>query len=360
MSLILEKQGTASVPLAAKIVLIILAGLLSMFFAEVFSGSSPLWFLSPWGVIVTLPLYLGHLLLFVNLAMIFRRTSLTSLYLWGAFFGLYESWITKVLWAGYPSASAPLFGTFLGLGIYETLVLVFFWHPVVSFMMPILTYEALSGPGSGRIFTSHLPLLARRRRNWAIFISLALVGSLLLTAGTHANLMDSDATIAGSLLLILIFYRLASSRYAGHFSVYSLRLGRIGFSMLVAYLSFLYILGFLFILPQRIAPPITIAATVAVYGFVAFLQYLTKPNAEGSGTNLSNLFGRREAGYLALLLLVATSAVSFFYTLDYVAFFIISFGLFLLGCALLAFSITKIVREQLKRAGSTADPDPGS
>lgn len=47
---------------------ILLFGVLSMLFAEVFSGSSTLWFIAPWGVFLTLSLYLGHALFFFNVA----------------------------------------------------------------------------------------------------------------------------------------------------------------------------------------------------------------------------------------------------------------------------------------------------
>ena len=59
--------------------LILLIGCLSMFMAEVFAGSSQMWFIDPWSLIVTYWLYLAHLLLFLNLAirrelnMVFHR-----------------------------------------------------------------------------------------------------------------------------------------------------------------------------------------------------------------------------------------------------------------------------------------------
>lgn len=40
-------MARAKVPLLAKLIFILLAGSLSMFFAEVLSGSSVLWFLTP-------------------------------------------------------------------------------------------------------------------------------------------------------------------------------------------------------------------------------------------------------------------------------------------------------------------------
>jgi hypothetical protein len=89
------------IPLGTKLLIILLAGSLSMTFVEVFVGSSPLWFATYWGVGPTFWLYLAHFILLINLALIFKRTSFTSLYILGMCFGLYELWVTKVLCSGF-------------------------------------------------------------------------------------------------------------------------------------------------------------------------------------------------------------------------------------------------------------------
>jgi hypothetical protein len=79
----------------------LLLGTLSMLFAEVFSGASRMWFLDVGAWILAFPLYLGHALFFLWIALNTGRIKVEQLYLFGVLFGLYESWITKVLWAGY-------------------------------------------------------------------------------------------------------------------------------------------------------------------------------------------------------------------------------------------------------------------
>ncbi len=77
----------------------LLFGLVVLICTEVFSGASiqvGLW--HPWTWIVTYWLYFAHFFFFSTLAVRTGRTSLWSLYLWGVLFGLYESWITKVIW----------------------------------------------------------------------------------------------------------------------------------------------------------------------------------------------------------------------------------------------------------------------
>ncbi len=80
----------------------LLIGLVVFISAEVFSGASiqmGLW--HPWTWIVTYWLYFAHFFFFTTLAVYTGRTSIGALYLWGVLFGLYEFWITKVIWNGY-------------------------------------------------------------------------------------------------------------------------------------------------------------------------------------------------------------------------------------------------------------------
>ncbi len=80
----------------------LLIGLVVLICAEVFSGASiqvGIW--APWTWLMTYWLYFAHFFVLCTLAVRTGRTSLGALYLWGVLFGLYESWITKVIWFGY-------------------------------------------------------------------------------------------------------------------------------------------------------------------------------------------------------------------------------------------------------------------
>lgn len=114
------------------------AGILSFVCAETLTGSSLYWVLNPFVYIVVFPLYLLHILFFYSLAHHLKRDSLPDLYIFGMLFGLYESWVTKVLWAGYPDKDHFILGSFLGHGIHETAVLVFYFHSFVSFIFPLV------------------------------------------------------------------------------------------------------------------------------------------------------------------------------------------------------------------------------
>jgi hypothetical protein len=88
----------AAVPLRVRLVFWALMGALSVVFAEVVACSTPFPFIHPWGVLVVVPLYSLHTLVLAPLVFRRRMVRLTSLWLAGAIFGLYEAYVTKVLW----------------------------------------------------------------------------------------------------------------------------------------------------------------------------------------------------------------------------------------------------------------------
>lgn len=122
---------------ASSALFLLYAGLLSFVCAEVFSGASALWIIQPWSWFVTFPLYLVHFLFFVTLAERTWKISTGAVYLWGCIFGLYETWLTKVIWAGYGHDGKLLLGDIGGYGLHETAGLVLFFHAIASFLIPL-------------------------------------------------------------------------------------------------------------------------------------------------------------------------------------------------------------------------------
>jgi len=329
-----------------------------MFFAEALSGSSVLWFINVWALLVTFWLYLAHILLFVNLALIFKRTSITALYLWGVLFGLYEAWITKVTWAGY-IGSTPGMGKLLGFAIPEFPLIVFFWHPVFSFILPLLTFELLSG--HDRILPGHRGLLTGTRRNWLLALFCTLIGATFLSTNAK-NVFAAFLTIAGSAAIIWILYRIASKRYGRQFSIESLRLGKKGMAVLIVYLALLYSVTFFGLVPERIAPPFTILLTTGVYAAIVILLYLKKPDepVAGKAGSHTGLFRRKDTVLLLAALTVLAVIFSLIAPVDF--FLIIFFYLFLvvLGPVLFimaVFNVRKDVREAGRRTRPNHLPD---
>lgn len=123
----------------------------STFFAEVFSGSDMFPYFHPWGVLVVVPLYGLHILLLSHLVHRTGSPRFSSLVFAGIIFGLYEAYLTKILWA-------PTWGEALivgGVAPIETLVLVLWWHTWFSFIIPLLVVERYTT--SGRSVGQSLP-----------------------------------------------------------------------------------------------------------------------------------------------------------------------------------------------------------
>jgi hypothetical protein len=324
-----------------------LFGFLSMIFAEVFSGSSPLWFLSIWGWIVTLPLYWAHAVLLLNLAIRYQRSSLTPLYLWGVIFGLYESWITKVLWAGY-IGETPQFGTFLGFAIGEFMVIGLFWHAVFSFIVPIFVFEIIVysiNSDSSSILSSHIPALLHRRRNSIILYAVMFIGSLFITMGLTHDLLSVSIAILGNGLFILTLIHFTRKRQS--VSIKSLILGRKGMSIIIVYLLGLYAITFVFLLPERIATLETMLLTLSFYLVVINLIVLSPKdkiyNEPIQGRVLE--FGQLKRAFfvfafLAVIWVLLGEISLLLGTLSYI-------GMLLLGPTLFMLAVLKIAKYHL-------------
>lgn len=340
------------ITLAGKVVLILLLGGLSMFFAEVLSGSSVLWFTQPWAWAVTLPLYMFHALFLLNLAFVFKRRSLTSLYLWGVLFGLYESWITKVIWAGY-MGQAPAIGSFLGFAIFESPLIVLFWHPVMSFTMPILAFQVLSG--EKRLLPGHARMLAKNKTTWAIILLIVLIGASSLSMNAKWSVLAAVLTIIGSVLYILLFYYIASKKYAAQFSIRSLKLGKVGLAITALYLLVLYVWAFFSLLPERIPKLPTILLTLCFYGIVIALLYLKKPDtAIEAELPVGMTFDPKDAGILLailVILIIVLCAVPSVSLILELCLYILSFTL---GPILLSVAVIEVFKEHLAKPGVRA------
>jgi hypothetical protein len=299
---------------------ILLLGVLSMFFAEVFSGASTLWFLNPWGLLVTMPLYLGHATFLFNIAVRWSRTSLRHLYFLGMIFGLYEALITKVLWHGYPDSAGPQFGTLLGVAWGEFITLVLFWHPVMSFIVPLLAYEALSGDTA----EGHDRLLQRNRRTLLGLAALILVGAVFQSNGAKFNASVSLGSMIGTVFIIVLLNRLSRGK-----TLQSLVLGKRGMATLTLYLVALYGATTMLLLPDRLPTTWQPYLAILLWYIVSMgLLAIDKPSDLIASTEPPR-FKARDLWTLATILIGATAFFSLAPTVSYpilLAFFISLIG----------------------------------
>ncbi len=258
-----------------------------MFFAEVIAGSFPLWFLDPWGILVTFPLYLIHALFFLNLAFRTERTTLPQLYLWGVLFGLYESWITKVVFLGYPGEAAPILPVVAGIAWWEFFSVVLFWHPIMSFIVPILVFELLStrtSPREERIIRGHDLMLNATPRNKLVPLILIIAGAMFLATSSGFDIEIVVVTILGSLFIILIFLIAARKYYRDFFSLHTLTFQKKGFALITLAFLLLNTILFVLIFPDGVSLPEVlplpgVLIVVAWYAGVLMLLRMSPPGA---------------------------------------------------------------------------------
>lgn len=135
-----ETLPAQPVPTRVKLVFWILLGGLSAVMAEVIAGSSPYPFFTFWGIVAVVPLYGLHVLVLNTFAFRAGRVTLPILFIAGAILGMYEAYLTKVLWS-------PTWGDFNfelgGIYVIQTVVLVLFWHPFMAYILPVFLAENL-------------------------------------------------------------------------------------------------------------------------------------------------------------------------------------------------------------------------
>jgi hypothetical protein len=302
-------------------------GLISFTCTEIFAGSSAgVKFYNPWPWLVTYWLYFAHLFFFASLAYYTKRTSLRSLYLWGVLFGLYESWVTKVIWFGYGGSLAYPEGCVMG-GVYgfcfnETFGMSFFWHPIFGFLIP-LTAVSLFVPQLRQSFEG---LNWFRAESWSAKL---LLGYIILVAGSILGLNSGGlpwlvATWIPVLLGLWLGYRhLVPAWKDMEQPLQLVVLGRRGFKIVTGYLILLYVSFYFFIIPynqtlsrskggmgldEALFPGTPqIVITIFAYLLVIVLLYFRgrpapTPMMEGSETEKRNMFR-------VLLAIVALSLV---------------------------------------------------
>lgn len=160
------------------------------------TSSSPWLFFDAWGLLFVLPLYGLHVLLLARAVLATPRPTLPLLYVAGALLGLYEAYITKVLWSPtWGPTDGPVVG---GLHVVQTAVLVLFAHPVLAFIAPLVIAEAHLAGRSG-VIAGMPPRLAAalgspRGRAW---VAAALTLSL---AAHHAAVPGGPVLVGASAL----------------------------------------------------------------------------------------------------------------------------------------------------------------
>lgn len=179
----------------------IILGAFSTFFAEVIAGSTPFPFFAPWGILIVFPLYFLHTLFFFSIVFSYGKPTLGSLYAAGMLFGMYEAYLTKVVWTSY-SAEGPILSVG-GIAIFETLLLVLFWHSVLAFMLPLLIGETYLT--KSKELVGLLPKWVRKRGR-LLFILLLIWGGLFTSVNSPSLPISILSTLSSGVVLLLLVF----------------------------------------------------------------------------------------------------------------------------------------------------------
>ncbi|MCC6795381.1 MAG: hypothetical protein IT366_09705 [Candidatus Hydrogenedentes bacterium] len=249
-------------------------GLIVLVGAEGLSGASirtGLW--HPWTLLVTYWLYFAHFFFFTTLAIRTRKTSLPALYLWGVLFGLYETWITKVVWAGFEGNGHFTLGKIGPYGFAE-INMVFFFHPLLSFLLPLCVLTVLS-PGCRRMFPELAGLMrdTRKARMLRVYLVVMYVTVLSLISGGPLNIAINIVVVAAAGWVLLRFGENAlKDKPAESLLVLRPR----GFAVVCVYLAFLYGLTYFYLRPGALPSAAVQFATFIFYA-AAILSLMRVP-----------------------------------------------------------------------------------
>ncbi len=241
----------------------LLVGLVVLICAEVFSGASlkmGLW--HPWTLLMTYWLYFAHFFFFTTLAVRTGRTSFWSLYLWGVLFGLYESWITKVIWYGYSGDGKFAMGSIGPYGISEmSMVLIF--HPIMSFVIP-LAVTCLLCPPLRRLFPE-LAWFTGKSKSARIVQGYLIFSFAPVMAMNSGGPLNLAVNLAVAIIVLVLLSRLARSALSSKDGRAIVVFGRSGFVGLCVYLSCLYAFMYFFLRPEGLP-----SAAVQLFTFVFY------------------------------------------------------------------------------------------
>jgi hypothetical protein len=255
----------------------IIIAAISFFFAEIISGASMITSFAPgavifqvvWSLLITIPLYGLHTLVLAWLVGRFGKLRLYTLFLAGAIFGLYEAYITKMIWL--PTwAGDPYFA---GVSVIGTLVLVLWWHPLMSFFVPLFVSEGVLA--RSREMLAGLPgplrgLFSTKKRAYAaIFAFLAFCG-FFQGMVSPSPVFSIFNTLAVGLVIAFLLHEYRRRGYQRYEFRQLLPAGKEVVVLIVLLLA-VYLFGIVFIRPEAL-PGVGSQLTVwLLYAFFAIL-----------------------------------------------------------------------------------------
>lgn len=253
-----------------KIVFWILLGLSSTYFAEVTVGNELFPFFTPFTLLIAVPLYTLHILVLSAYVVRDREVNLRALFFAGMLFGLYEAYITKVIWDPYWSFG-PDFRAF-GIAVPQTTLLILWYHNFFAFIIPLIACEIMC-TNSSKILDSMPKRIRRmfnRQRLMKTAIAVGLVFGLVESTVLKSPLVALASILSGGAVIALVMRYLREAKGSNRFTLDELLPDkRASRKLLIALIAF-YALMTPLLLPENI-PGLWPQVTVWTLYVVAFV-----------------------------------------------------------------------------------------
>ncbi|MDX9971896.1 MAG: hypothetical protein RBU21_02790 [FCB group bacterium] len=268
-----EQEGSIAMsrqtpPLRLKMGFWVLLGMLSTAFAEVVAGATKFPFFEPWGILVVTPLYSLHILVLATILVRYRRLSWPGLLFAGALFGLYEGYLTKVLWYPEWAQNLAVAGEVRWLHV---VLLVLWWHPLLAFIIPLLIGETTLTRSRSVLGTFSPKWRARLTGHTGRYaLILALVCGMLASGNALLGLTALWSPLANGLFLLAVIALWRRTR-GPQYTLAELLPGRTAFAVLVVALVGMYIVLGTYLLPDRLPG---VMGHLLVLGLYAVFVYL--------------------------------------------------------------------------------------
>ncbi len=221
-----------------------------------------------------------------TIAIKFDKTEFHQLYFWGCILGMYESFITKIVWFGYLGSDGPVLPKIIGIAPFEFVTAVLFWQPLMAFLLPLFISSILitdEGPLQEHTFKNFISRLkvelTQSRRIIIIIISIGMIGAnpggpvmILLVMMSSLVLFNIGWKYLKRIIplgehektIIEIFY-----------------FSRKGMTILTIILIFFYIVFGFIIVPDDRRPSVLQITMILLIYFV-FLQLIFRKNTQSS------------------------------------------------------------------------------
>ena len=312
---------------------------LSVFCAEIFSGAGAHWVWNPILYFMVIPIYLFHTIVLLSIWYKYKRISLWSLYFLGIIFWLYETWITKVWWGWYINEPGAWMGTILWIALPEFPILVFFFHAVFSFILPILVFQILGG----RAFHEHKTILKKSKFKTSIIYIFLFGFAWFISYNNPNNILENIW------FLLFIFVIIFLSKYSVTNDIRSTILSKKWFIISWTYLFFLYILTFFFFFPERI-PQNIFAYLLVIWTYIFAFKMFKKTNV--SSLKLETLdkkyYWKSDLKKYMIFLFVCFNILNIVPQMSFIILILYYLSYLPISIILLIYSVTKVLKNTTK------------